>query len=96
MQPLLLAPTPPSHARRHLDVLVIVPQRRQAVLVRVPKVAQQQVDVGAVGAQDGVERGVAAPHLQATEGVGFLLWPGAECVSMKQPRMLLHQSANPK
>lgn len=56
--------SPPSPSAPHLHVVPIVPQRRQPIVVRIPEVAQQQVDVGAVGAKDGVELRIAALHVQ--------------------------------
>ena len=80
----MLLPNHPT-TRSNLDVLPVVPQRSQPVLVRIPKVAQQQVDVGAVGGEGGVEGGVAALHLEP----GAILLDGlpqVELLLVAQPR----------
>jgi hypothetical protein len=70
----------------HLHVSVVVSQCRQPILVSVSEVPQQQVDVGAVGAKDGIECRIRTLHLQSLVILLYRL-PQVELLLILQPRL---------
>jgi hypothetical protein len=77
---------PSHHLHPHLDILIVVAQRRQAILVGVAEVSQQQVDVRAVAVEHRAERGVGALHRQPLVILVNRL-PQVELLLVRQPSL---------